>query len=225
MRLRARKGFTLTELLTSMIIQSMFVITLCGAFYLLLSFGTRTQAIFTARERGQRVITFVENRVRNAGLGLHELKKVTDVQKAMKPLTDNGKPLYNSRKIDTITGLRLPVAISYSDQWPRVYTSKTTNNIVTSNPYKTEDNETKQKIMWHGNILTVLYPQREDSNNVNLVVVTEKVPKVGINYDNLYDEIMNALAENDEFWTKQFTDEFKRLQIGTSPKNAIDIYT
>ena len=144
--------------------------------------------------------------------------KVTDVQKAMKPLTDDGKPLYNSRKIDTITGLRLPVAISYSDQWPRVYTSKTTNNIVTSNPYKTEDNETKQKIMWHGNILTVLYPQREDSKDIKPVVVRDKVMirDSSITLDTLINDI------DEKFWP-QFFKTYKHIS-SSNTKKAYDVY-
>ena len=172
---------------------------------MLLAFGSRTQAILTARERGQRVITFVENRIRNAGLGLQELKKVSDVQKVMNPLiTSTKKPLYNSCKIDSITGLRLPVAISYSNKWPKIYTSKTNNDITTSNPYKVE-NIGERKNVWHGNILTLLYAQREDDNTINLVIcpTDSNIQSVDISTDEAVE--FNFIDDNKSYeHTKRF---------------------
>lgn len=67
-----RKAFILTEILTGMMLQTLFALTLCGAFYLILTFSTSTQQILAARDEGQMVISFIDNRIRNAGVGLHE---------------------------------------------------------------------------------------------------------------------------------------------------------
>ena len=138
---------------------------------MLVSFGNRTQAMLTARERGQRVITFVENRVRNAGLGLQNCKAQNDnndslsskaVRNALDPLTRNDTK--SLLCVNSNGYMKLPVAVSYNDN---------------DNPYKDgkfswgTNNKTKSdnsKIQY-GNILTVLYAQREDGNNVNLVIM------------------------------------------------------
>ena len=66
-----RKAFILTEILTGMLLQTLFALTLCGAFYLILTFSTSTQQILAAHDQGQMVISYIDNRIRNAGVGLH----------------------------------------------------------------------------------------------------------------------------------------------------------
>ena len=183
--MRRRKGFTLTELLTGMIIQAMFVITLCGAFYMLVSFGNRTQAILTARERGERVIAFVENRVRNAGLGLHELDSSEKIRNSLSPLSDTNKPLYN---------LKLPVAITSTDAAnPNKDDLK---DAVTK--YKDDDHNTI-----HGNILTTLYAQR--ANDKNLVIIHSGESNTTTNGDETtttYQPLYTLLNNKEEFNVK-----------------------
>ena len=89
----------LVEVLTGMILQAGLVLMLCGAFYVLLEFGNNTQKILTARERGRRVIEYIDSRVRHAGLGLRKCKSSKEICNALQRIT----PLRN---------LQLPVAIT-----------------------------------------------------------------------------------------------------------------
>ena len=93
------KGFMLVEVLTGMILQAGLVLMLCGAFYVLLEFGNNAQKILTARERGRRVIEYIDSRVRHAGLGLRKCKSSEEICNALQRIT----PLRN---------LQLPVAIT-----------------------------------------------------------------------------------------------------------------
>ena len=93
------KGFMLVEVLTGMILQAGLVLMLCGAFYVLLEFGNNTQKILTARERGRRVIEYIDSRVRHAGLGLRKCRSSEEIRNALQRIT----PLRN---------LKLPVAIT-----------------------------------------------------------------------------------------------------------------
>ena len=95
-----RRAFILTEILTGMALQSIFALTLCGAFYMLLSFSTSTQQILAAHDEGQSVISYVEARIRNAGIGMWAFKNPEEL--AAKAFSN----------ISAIKNLALPVAIS-----------------------------------------------------------------------------------------------------------------
>ena len=82
-----RKAFILTELLTGMALQSMFTLTLLGAFYLLLSFSTSTQQILAAHDEGQVVISYIDTRIRNAGIGMWDCGNPAGVAKAFNKIT------------------------------------------------------------------------------------------------------------------------------------------
>ena len=84
-----------------MMLQTLFVLTLCGAFYMLVSFSTSTQQILAAHDEGQIVISYIESRIRNAGLGLWGCRTPENIRKAFK-------------NVSAITGdkLALPVAIT-----------------------------------------------------------------------------------------------------------------
>ena len=95
------KAFILTELLTGMMLQSLFALTLCGAFYMLLTFSSSTQKILAAHDEGQIVISYIDTRIRNAGLGLWACKTPENIGRAF-------------TKISAIKNLPLPVAITRS---------------------------------------------------------------------------------------------------------------
>ena len=78
-----RRAFILTEILTGLMLQSMFVITLFGAFYMVLTFGTATQQTLAASDSGQIVISYVDNRIRNAGVGLWKCGRPLGVAEAL----------------------------------------------------------------------------------------------------------------------------------------------
>ncbi|MBR0233646.1 MAG: hypothetical protein IJQ47_06325, partial [Synergistaceae bacterium] len=145
-------------------------IVLCGAFYLLVSFESDVQMKLVARQRGQRVIQYIDQRIRNAGLGFGKLEKASEVQNALSPFTKSSdRPLYNSRKDSgsNVAGLRLPVALTYSYRDP---CAKNEN----PNPYKYYENKEKHVIQW-GNILTLLYPKRDTDKNFVIVPISEDI--------------------------------------------------
>lgn len=72
--MRRSRGYILTEIMMSMLLQAMFIVVLSGAFYMMLTFYTKTQQLQTARMRGQRVISYIDQRIRHAGLGLWQCK-------------------------------------------------------------------------------------------------------------------------------------------------------
>ncbi len=145
---RRSRGFTLTELLTALVIHSFFILMLGGIFYTLISFGSRSQMTMTARERGQRVINYIDSRVRRAGLGMWKLEKSSEIRGALAPLTEGNvaKKGFNNNDKTVIT---LPVIVTYDDQ-DEIATDGLYNDKI-----KSEDNIVR------GNVLTLLYAERE----------------------------------------------------------------
>ena len=172
--MRHSRGFTLVELMTAMAVYGIFLAMLSGAFYALLTFGSRSQKVLVAREHGRRVIEYVDSRIRNAGLGLHALKSSEAVRNALKPLTSNnpGMPFYNSK------ALNLPVAIAYYD-----HDDITDNVAQKAKKSKKPDDEN----IFIGNILTLLYAERESNPNINLVIypVSKDNNKIAVQSDDV----------------------------------------
>ena len=141
-----------------MALQAGFILILCTSFYLMLSFYTRTQQTLTARQKGEKVIAYVDARIRNTGLGLKECDSSEEVRDAL-------------CKITNLTGMRpkltLPVGITSGDG----------SNV--------QNNTTKEirgdKII--GNILTLLYTQRPLDMNFT-IRTTESTEAIvsGCNY-------------------------------------------
>lgn len=157
------------ELMTAMAVYGIFLAMLSGAFYALLTFGSRSQKVLVARERGRRVIEYVDSRIRNAGLGLHALKSSEEVRDALTPLTSSGNLLYKS------PGLKLPVAVMYN--YADGTLEKNDEQIAYSSQLvrkstKAEDTEENRKI-FIGNILILLYAERNTNSHVNLIIQIE----------------------------------------------------
>ncbi len=140
------KAFTLTEILTGTMLQAGFVLVLMGAFYMLVNFQAASTKLITAREKGQRVLAYIENRVIHAGLGLHkctsskEIRESFDEGLTKKDTSSGNRALY---------GITLPVAV----------TSSTTTT--DSYPWRTVHTEEVVKDdgdkIYVGDVLTVLY--------------------------------------------------------------------
>ena len=165
--MKRSKGFILTDILTGMLVQSLLILSLCGAFYMLLSFGTSTQQVLTARERGRRVISYVDQRIRNAGLGLWKYHKSSTLRESLRELTKiDSKPLEN---------LMLPVAVTYFDKHTAFddndKLNKKLQDAAKSTNIKYKDTD---KNIIYGNVLTLLYAQRHNPKNkdLNLVIVS-----------------------------------------------------
>ena len=72
-----RKAFLLTEQLMTILLQAGFILILVTAFYLMLNFYTKTPQVLTARNRAERVIQFVDDKIRHAGLGLWQCNETS----------------------------------------------------------------------------------------------------------------------------------------------------
>lgn len=156
-----RRAYILTEILISMLIQAMFIVVLSGAFYMMLTFYTRTQQIQTARNRGKRVIEYVDQRIKGAGLGLWRCESSEEITQ-------------NILKVSGIKGVKMNVPISI-----------TTNDNPSTNAYHKDGNTYK------GNVLTLLYAYRDydtDSKailNVSGSIYRNETPTEGISINNI----------------------------------------
>ena len=154
--MKRSRAFVLTEILTGMALQAGFLLVMCTAFYMMLSFYTRTQQVLTARDRGQRVIAYFDQRIRNAGLGLWKCETSQDVRDQLGDLID---------KSDLqLKNLVLPVALttlSRDNKFEHAFT-RVISNSIGHNAYS-------------GNILTMTYAERNiaSSSNLNLVFVND----------------------------------------------------
>ena len=138
-----KKAFILTEILTGMMLQAGFILTLCGAFYMLVSFSTSTQQILAAHDDGQMVISYIDNRIRNAGLGLWACDSPDIVSRDFGIGTN----------LTVIRG-DLPVAI-------------------TSTPKTQPDSAVVSSAdgIYKGNVLTLLYAHRDTNDDRDKLIV------------------------------------------------------
>ena len=216
---RCSKGFTLTELLTALVIHSFFILMLGGTFYTLISFGSRSQMTMTARERGQRVINYIDSRVRNTGLGMWNLESSSEIRQYLAPLTANNKVFSRS-------DLTFPVTITNYYNTDKIDGDITTKDKIT---HKTED----KKIIC-GNVLTLLYAQREtrtlSNNDTPILNVKPYCIDVEYNSSNAAEklkELINQL-DSDEFWTLFFTERCTSVMFNKEgapeTKNSLTVY-
>lgn len=161
--MKRSKAFILVEILTGMVLQAGFIIVLCTSFYLMLSFYTRTQQTLSARQKGEKVIAYIDARIKNADLGLRKCDNSSEIRDALSQIDALCKD--NSGKIQEFT---LPVTVISLDNWK----------------FNRDDRLTKIK----GNKLILLYtdtnPGKNSSNGkeLNLTIRTIESPdKSGYN--------------------------------------------
>ena len=168
--MRRSKAFVLSEVLMTILLQAGLILVLCMSFYLFLDFYTRTQQILTARNHAERVIQFMDDKIRNAGLGLWRCENPEDIRDNfgyIPMLYENGRP---SR------AYCLPVSITWNDG---IMDGK-----LTDVPLKS----VSQK---EGDVLTLLYAQRDlssnssDGKNKEIIMTTSQAAKFTANaWDN-----------------------------------------
>ena len=153
--MRRSKAYILTEIMMSMMLQAMFIIVLSGAFYMMLSFYTKTQQLQTARERGHRVISYVDQRIRHAGLGL-----------------------WDSQNSDFLRTLLDVGGVLASDQWKmNLPVSVISKDIVKNDDYYKSEDISGYNIVgissggkiFRGNILTLLYAYKDFDDSKSLI--------------------------------------------------------
>ena len=195
--MKRSKAFILVEVLTGMALQTGFIIVLCTSFYLMLSFYTRTQQYLNARQKGEKVIAYVDSRIRNVGLGLGKCGSSSEVRDALKRV---------NKLADMRPLLTLPVGITCGDG------SKTGNNQTTAGII--DGNKIK------GNILTLLYVKRPLS--VNMTIRTSEDLSADVQGCNVALSIDTAkiglISPKDTFSNSEF-------QRGATNYTIIEAYT
>ena len=140
------RAFILAEQLMTIMLQAGFILVLCGTFYLLTSFYSNMNQALTARNHAERVISFVDAKVRHAGLGLWQCKNSAGIRSHINTIP----MLYG----DSQYAYSLPVSITENDgSMNEDFIPEGTAN----------QNE--------GNVLTLLYTEREESNDLIMTFV------------------------------------------------------
>ncbi len=177
-----RKGFILAEILTGMMIQAWFIVALCGAFYLLLTFSTRIQQSNAAQDHGQRVIAYVDARIRNAGLGLWGCGDPATPESIFAVLNQSGN--YMPR----LKNLHLPVAI----------TSRDVDNF---GPYARPADG-----IYSGDVLTLLYAHRDFNTGNKLIIDLSSIVSLDAGQHGNF-HLITSIAGNKAFFPgTDFTD-------------------
>ncbi len=184
------RAFILTEILTGMMLQAGFIIVLCGAFYMTINFYTRTTKILAAREKGQRVISFLDEKVRHAGLGLWRCTSSAEIRGFM----------------NLVTGLQnlenLPVSINKSSN-----TNKDAWNL---------EQPDKNGYIISGNILTLLYSEKIRDKIVALNTKHESPSKI-TSQDHEFNLVTNTSSlTSDSLNNNYYTQEFYSTGTATN---------
>ena len=139
--MRRSRAFILSEILMTILLQAGLILALCSSFYLLLSFYAKAQQVLVAKNHADRVIQFVDGKIRHTGLGLW---KCHDSQ-AIRDKLDNIVMLYG----DNTKAYRLPLAL----QWKKDSLDQTKATI----PLKSSEQD-------EGDVMTLLYAQKDVSS-------------------------------------------------------------
>ena len=142
--MRRSKAFILSEILMTILLQAGLILVLCMSFYLFLDFYTRTQQILTARNHAERVIQFMDDKIRNAGLGLWKCENPEEIRDnfgSIQMLYEQDKP---------VRAYCLPISITLNDG--------NMNGTLRDVPLKSSPQT-------EGDVLTLLYAQRNLSSN------------------------------------------------------------
>ncbi|MBQ6419389.1 MAG: hypothetical protein IJJ91_12045 [Synergistaceae bacterium] len=150
--MKRSRAFILAEQLLTIMLQAGFILVLCGTFYQLTSFYANVNQVLTARNHAERVISFVDDKIRHAGLGLWDCRTPAEIRNALGS-SANGK----------IENFRLPVAV---------------RKMKSDNP-KLDDDPTEENTpidgKYYGDIVTLLYADSDKSLGSNEVVMTYRV--------------------------------------------------
>ncbi|MBQ4430281.1 MAG: hypothetical protein II877_02170, partial [Synergistaceae bacterium] len=147
--MKRSRAFILSEQLMTIILQTGFLLVLCMSFYMLTTFYTQTQQIMTARNHAERVISFVDNKIRYAGLGLWRCKSPEEIGNRL----HNVKMLSWTANSSGNNAYKLPISVCENDD-------SMLNNYI---PPKGQAQDT-------GNVLTLLYAQRDLSSGGSEVI-------------------------------------------------------
>lgn len=176
--MKRSRAFILSEQLMTIMLQASFILVLCASFYQLISFYTRTQQVLTARNHAERVISFMDDKIRNAGLGLWRCKTFSAVRKKLEGIDmlniDNTTTYQNH-------GYKLPLSLKwYKDgletdkrDWPSLSVSQNS-----------------------GDVLTVLYAKRNPTTDAKEAITAFKEAQTLVNNANNGKATLQLLDKN-----------------------------
>ena len=114
---KKHKGFTLIEILVGLVLSGILSLILINALRWVMLTGQKASRLLLARERGERVISFIEQRIRHCAFGLGACKTRELFQKALGRGTDKALS-----------------PIAQVDQWPLIiYKNAAFNPAVNNN--------------------------------------------------------------------------------------------
>ena len=154
-----RKAYFLAETLMGMALQAILALSLMGAFYMLMTFSSSLSQTLDGFDRGQMVISYVDNRIRNAGLGLWGCKHSTS---GSSPSPAGVTEAFDTGSNWSGAGLHqsyfhLPVA-------------------VTSLTGSGTEGLSKDSRYYEGNVLTLLYAHKDTQKPDELLVLCADSP-------------------------------------------------
>lgn len=151
--MKRSRAFVLSEQLMTIMLQAGFILVLCTSFYQLISFYTRTQQVLTARNHAERVISFMDDKIRSAGLGLWKCKNSSDIRSRFEVTMLATQGASNQ-------GYRLPIALQNG------FRHKGTQNeeVIPQTALGTDYIPLLSLRQDSGNVLTLLYAQRSLSS-------------------------------------------------------------
>ena len=147
--MKRSRAFILSEQLMTIMLQAGFILVLCASFYQVMSFYTRTQQVLTARNHAERVISFMDDKIRNAGLGLWGCKNPSDIRDKFRNI--NMLYTYSSPS----RGYNLPISLQNGFR-------NNQGKEVSPSDAKTIDYLPLLSLAQNsGNVITLLYAKRE----------------------------------------------------------------
>lgn len=152
--MKRSRAFILSEQLMTIMLQAGFILVLCTSFYQLISFYTRTQQVLTARNHAERVISFMDEKIRNAGLGLWRCKSSSDIRAKLGKIT-----MLSTLDFTPKQGYRLPIALQNGFRKYNKLNKELTPQDARNKDYIPLFSYNKDS----GNIITLLYAQRDMS--------------------------------------------------------------
>lgn len=170
--MKRSRAFILSEQLMTIMLQAGFILVLCTSFYQLISFYTRTQQVLTARNHAERVISFMDEKIRNAGLGLWRCKSSSDIRAKLGKIT-----MLSTLDFTPNQGYRLPIALQNGFRHKSNQGNEVNHQTAKNREYVPLSSLNQDS----GNIITLLYAQRDMSTGeYELISAFKKATTLGV---------------------------------------------
>ena len=147
----------------TIMLQAGFILVLCASFYQVISFYTRTQQVLTARNHAERVISFMDDKIRNAGLGLWRCKSSSDIRGKF-----NNINMLSTRSNNPNQGYNLPVALQKGFR----HKNNQEKEVSPSDAKTVDYIPLLSSAQDRGDVVTLLYAQRDLSSGYDYEVIT-----------------------------------------------------